>query len=480
MMSMVKKSAKHLAKSNLCIYRTLGWWTYEFCFGSHASQYHLMNNGSIEGAIINLGNYSTDFDWLKANESSFPISSGILYHEQYYTDGSICELTQKPRRVVAKIFCDEHSTTEIDLISEVETCIYEIHVNSHAMCNIPSFSKKQSKFNINCQPVVDETTYNEYLAKREKTRLEKLAKIKDLEKKVDEQVVKLNEEPFLKFEPKPEPDDQAIEIQDKNREVSIDSFIDSIPQDLTEKEKILEGLEINLDDLENFNDILLKENKKLFDNLKDNDKNEEEIKEIDDLLNKIEDNLDSVKSLRKQKVDRHFHQPGTIDTPNELTEKSRNDESENTLKSLRKSEISKMYDDLDKFNSEDQLTEENMNEIEKLTSGLDIPDLKGQKVKIKIIKIDSKGKNVDSDDLNSIFSSLLKENSEIKKYEKLDTNYNYIYDSSKDIEEDEEVSYASDSTIEKNTFITTEHINVEHWLNQNKNDEEETEQLIKY
>ncbi len=29
-----------LKKMNICVYKNMGWWTYEFCFGSHANQYH--------------------------------------------------------------------------------------------------------------------------------------------------------------------------------------------------------------------------------------------------------------------------------------------------------------------------------------------------------------------------------------------------------------------------------------------------------
>lgn len=56
------------------------------------------------GEKISLGNFTHDFNWLKANQTkSFPISSGILYHEQFYESGSICELTNKPRRAMVKV-----------------------------------------------------------------------------------------------------------------------------------------------------------------------------------------------------------------------------------------------------------------------------------------------------------------------------------------------------------------------------------------
>ena len=65
--------------------------------------YILIDNGTIEGEIINLGNYTNDFNWLKAEENNLPISSGVLYHEQNFDMGTICEISQKPRKGVAKV-----------------------------------------------------------------------------------------------------------------------------------------------------------------------------------------------------------------------------------------------------------------------------------------------------------------------------------------------------------------------------------------
>ena len=55
------------------------------------------------GEKICLGNYSSDFDWLNANATHMPVSLGILNHEQYYENGSMCELNGKPRKTVVKV-----------------------------------------------------------------------------------------------------------------------------------------------------------------------------------------------------------------------------------------------------------------------------------------------------------------------------------------------------------------------------------------
>lgn len=102
--SKVNEQVSKLNKSNICLLKNNGWWTYEFCFGKYISQYHLLSNGSIEGEKISLGNFSHDFDWSKANETKkYPIRSDILYHEQYFEFGSQCELSGKPRRTTVKV-----------------------------------------------------------------------------------------------------------------------------------------------------------------------------------------------------------------------------------------------------------------------------------------------------------------------------------------------------------------------------------------
>lgn len=102
--SKVKQQMLKLNNSNSCLFKNNGWWTYEFCFGKLVSQYHLLSNGTIQGEKISLGNYSRDFEWLSANETrKYPTRSDILYHEQYFEDGSLCELTGKPRKTTVKV-----------------------------------------------------------------------------------------------------------------------------------------------------------------------------------------------------------------------------------------------------------------------------------------------------------------------------------------------------------------------------------------
>lgn len=75
---------------------------------------------------------------------------------------------------------------ELDLISEVETCVYEIHINSYQVCSVPYFRKTPNNFQISCSPVVTASVYDKYVEKKAAHELEKAEK--ELKKQQQEQL----------------------------------------------------------------------------------------------------------------------------------------------------------------------------------------------------------------------------------------------------------------------------------------------------
>jgi ferritin len=185
-----------------------------------------------------------------------------------------------------KIFCDEQSETEIDLISEVESCIYEIHINSHSLCSIPYFSKKQNKFDIKCHPVVDHTTYADYLKKKESLKgVERRAIRKETLNDVKEEasVTLSSTEPSI--------------VKDLNYE----ELIEMVSNDQDLYDKTIETLNLDAEDLQGFNYEILNHNKELYRQLKEGGANPEELKTISDWLEKFERILDTnEKALDKE------------------------------------------------------------------------------------------------------------------------------------------------------------------------------------
>jgi hypothetical protein len=63
------------------------------------------------GEKIYLGNYSSEINWQNMNTTNeqlnFSTQNGVLFHEQYYDMGSICELNNKPRKTIVKVIYKE-------------------------------------------------------------------------------------------------------------------------------------------------------------------------------------------------------------------------------------------------------------------------------------------------------------------------------------------------------------------------------------
>lgn len=457
----IKKEMDILAKSKICIYRSLGWWTYEFCFGSHASQYHMLNNGTIEGEIINLGNYTNDFNWLKAEENNLPISSGVLYHEQNFDMGTICEISQKPRKGVAKIFCGEYSTNEIELISEVETCVYEIHIYSGYLCSIPNFREKKNKFDINCNPIVDEIAFNDYQAKRQKAIQENELKLKTkVDKKFNDinkasTVIKNAKAHIKQVETASQANHEEKVNKDTRKQESKLLFDETMIKDLKaamkipgkDDEKIFDLENINnldLNDLEKINKILLENNKALLKDLRKRAQVSKQTANLDSMLNKIEKYFDELKKrpdLEKMQIE-----------SNELDTKS---------DAAINDHIKKLQDE---FEGQEK-----------------------KNYKIKVIKLDPNNPNLDSDDFSTLLSSLMKDSADSKNIERIKSNYNYVYDKAQDatdFEDNTQIEVQQKISSNKNDNVKVEHIDLANWLNSKESSqnsaEDDADSLIIY
>ena len=109
-------------------------------------------------------------------------------------------------------------------------------------------------------------------------------------------------------------------------------------------------------------------------------------------------------------------------------------------------------------------------------------------VKIKIIKLDSASSELNSQGFNSILSSLMQDNSQIKNIERMNDNYKFVvnaYDGEFQDEidnEEEETQFgydmiASSKHINKNKNLVQQ-ISVSEFLNAQKENDDELEKLI--
>lgn len=148
-----------------CIGKNDGWWTYTLCPGKNVYQYH-GEKGKADFAEYILGkfdkeNYKNEiekqesFVEVSLSPSSDPYK--IQYYQEFYSDGTLCDLSGKPR--VARVYykCQTNGEPSIISLSEFKTCEYHIVVGTPIICFHPAiinindiFSKKKRDSNINC------------------------------------------------------------------------------------------------------------------------------------------------------------------------------------------------------------------------------------------------------------------------------------------------------------------------------------------
>ncbi|XP_011343381.1 endoplasmic reticulum lectin 1 isoform X3 [Ooceraea biroi] len=155
---------------NSCSYRLETYWTYELCHGKYVRQYH----EDREGKKIKMQEYylgmldkaqklklSAYYDEQAKNPNrkiQIPIKriEGISmpYVEIEMTDGTMCDLYNKPRLIKVLYVCYKHGKHDIYSLKETVTCEYEAIVLSPILCDHPDYKPPDTGENaITCQPV---------------------------------------------------------------------------------------------------------------------------------------------------------------------------------------------------------------------------------------------------------------------------------------------------------------------------------------
>ncbi|XP_011699260.1 PREDICTED: endoplasmic reticulum lectin 1 isoform X2 [Wasmannia auropunctata] len=155
---------------NSCSYRLESYWTYELCHGRYVRQYH----EDREGKKIKMQEYylgtldkaqklklSAYYDEQANNPNrklNIPIKKidgiNMPYVEIEMTDGTMCDLNNKPRSVKVLYVCYKHGKHDVYSLKETMTCEYEAIVLSPVLCNHPDYKPQDTGENqITCQPV---------------------------------------------------------------------------------------------------------------------------------------------------------------------------------------------------------------------------------------------------------------------------------------------------------------------------------------
>ncbi|KAI8056805.1 hypothetical protein BDF22DRAFT_668020 [Syncephalis plumigaleata] len=165
-----------------CIYHNQGWWTYEFCYGKSARQIHNPIDDADEAMTHVLGYYDKRIA-LSSNDAIHVASSGSSsssdqvgqsgwchcvgcsgerrYLTQYWTGGTLCDLTGEPRSIEVQYYCNPQEGEKISYADEPGTCRYVMIVHTPRLCQAPSFAVAQrgEAEQVNCQLVVSDAMY---------------------------------------------------------------------------------------------------------------------------------------------------------------------------------------------------------------------------------------------------------------------------------------------------------------------------------
>ena len=146
-----------------CLRKIGSWWTYEVCSGKRVRQYHREKDGTQTQHI--LGNYdklantrhqrSQSSISASSSSSSSSSSNGTETSEtagvltEFYTSGSVCDITQQPRKATVTYRCSEmEKFSVIESVVESAPCTYAINILTPLLCSHPDFRDSHSSSNL--------------------------------------------------------------------------------------------------------------------------------------------------------------------------------------------------------------------------------------------------------------------------------------------------------------------------------------------
>nr|XP_049696424.1 endoplasmic reticulum lectin 1 isoform X2 [Helicoverpa armigera] len=160
---------KPLFSQKICSYRLESYWSYEVCHGRYIRQYHEEREGKqVKTQEFYLGHWSSEkhakleADVKAAQETKEPYrmtkvdGAKLPSVEMVLDDGTVCDLSGKPRLTRVLYVCYTHGKHEVYSFKETSTCEYEIIILSPLLCEHPQFRPKDVSENIiDCLPVDD-------------------------------------------------------------------------------------------------------------------------------------------------------------------------------------------------------------------------------------------------------------------------------------------------------------------------------------
>lgn len=123
-----------------CLNGGNGWWKYEFCYGKSVEQFHVDKDGTRTAIKLGYFDRAKHLAWMQSHPHKRP--KPVAQRKQithFYSDGTVCDKTGKPRQTEVKLKCLENSAS-VSAVSlylvEPRFCEYILGVESPLICDI--------------------------------------------------------------------------------------------------------------------------------------------------------------------------------------------------------------------------------------------------------------------------------------------------------------------------------------------------------
>eukprot|EP00189_Rhodosorus_marinus_P011812 CAMPEP_0184745126 /NCGR_PEP_ID=MMETSP0315-20130426/7821_1 /TAXON_ID=101924 /ORGANISM="Rhodosorus marinus, Strain UTEX LB 2760" /LENGTH=373 /DNA_ID=CAMNT_0027217147 /DNA_START=314 /DNA_END=1432 /DNA_ORIENTATION=+ len=149
--------------------RSNSWWRYRFCFQDKVLQEHTARGSNTATESFSLGKY----DGVSGQDSDEQVWTDQNEYTESYSNGSLCDLTNEPRRTRLRYVCSGSYPNEnvgvdsgqnrnaayISAVTELETCIYEVVFVNDAICGHSWYRQKTETESLDIECELDEGEY---------------------------------------------------------------------------------------------------------------------------------------------------------------------------------------------------------------------------------------------------------------------------------------------------------------------------------
>ncbi|KAG7092340.1 hypothetical protein E1B28_008701 [Marasmius oreades] len=158
-----------------CLYHRERWFTYSYCHNQEIRQFKELSNGNSHipeedptWESYTLGKApatpapGADFTVAQRNAIATNLKlargAGSRYLVQRWGDGTICDMTGKPREVEVQFHCSMVMSDSILFVKESKTCSYVLVINTPRLCGEPGFRSQQDvneQAHIRCREIIN-------------------------------------------------------------------------------------------------------------------------------------------------------------------------------------------------------------------------------------------------------------------------------------------------------------------------------------